>query len=99
MPMRAIRDLPAVGFLCLVLLLNGVAVSGEAEFKNLSAGDLKQLLDSGKKVFLLNPLPKLMFQQGNIPGSVNIRWHSLERSRLLPGDKETIIVTYCMGAR
>lgn len=89
----------AVGFIVLALLAGGTVYSSETEFKNLSAHDLKQLIDSGNRVLLLNPLPKLMFRQGHIPGSVNIRWHAMEGSRLLPADKETIIVTYCMGAR
>ena len=99
MPIRPFREIFAVGFLGLALLFYGVAFAGEAGFKNLRADELKQLLDSDKKVFLLNPLPKLMYRQGNIPGSVNIRWHSIEGTPLLPFDKETIIVTYCMGTR
>jgi rhodanese-related sulfurtransferase len=57
------------------------------------------MLDSGETLFLLNPLPSLLFRQGHIPGSVNIRWHSLDTSPLMPVDKNTPIVTYCMGPR
>ena len=88
-----------IGILILALVGGSVVFADEAEFKNLNAHELKQLLDGDKKVLLLNPLPHLMFRQGHIPGSVNIRWHSIEGSPLLPDDKETVIVTYCMGSR
>ena len=88
-----------IGFVGVTILVCSAAYSGETEFKNLNADDLKQLIDSDHKVFLLNPLPRLMFRQANIPGSVNIRWNAIKDSRLLPDDKETTIVTYCMGTR
>lgn len=71
----------------------------EESFPDLTAMQLKRMLDSGETVFLLNPLPSLLFRQGHIPGSVNIRWHSLDTSDLMPADKATPIVTYCMGPR
>jgi len=80
-----------------ILLTN--AYSAEDEFKNISSQELKQLLDSGKDFFLLNPLPNIIFRQGYIPSSVNIRWHSLKDSPLLPKNKNTLIVTYCMGPK
>ena len=75
------------------------AATAEESFPDLTAQELKQWLDSGETVFLLNPLPSLLFRQGHIPGSVNIRWHSLDTSPLMPADKATPIVTYCMGPR
>ena len=83
----------------MLYLTGNQAVSAEASFPDLTAQELKRMLDSGQKVFLLNPLPSLLFRQGHIPGSFNIRWHSLDASNLMPADKHTPIVTYCMGPR
>lgn len=81
------------------LFMGSPLYASEDDVKNLSAQELNQLIHSEQKVFLLNPLPSLLFNQGHIPGSVNIRWHSLEGSDLMPEDKNTPIVTYCMGPR
>ena len=88
-----------IGCALIVWLVCQPSGATESEFQNLSASELKQLLDAGQPVFLLNPLPSLLFRQGHIPGSVNIRWHALAASPLLPKDKHTPIITYCMGAR
>lgn len=88
-----------LGLMAVALLAGPGACGAGDEFQDLTAQDLKKLLDTGEPVFLLNPLPSLLFRQGHIPGSVNIRWHALATSPLLPADKDTPIVTYCMGPR
>ena len=99
MSMGCLKKTLAAGLFSFTLLISGIGFCDDAAFINISAQDLKRLLDTNATVLLLNPLPKLMFRQGSIPGSTNIRWHSMEGSPLLPENKETIIVTYCMGPR
>ena len=77
----------------------GKGLTEAAELRDLSAQELHQLLKSKKTVLLINPLPNLLYRQGHIPGSVNIRWHSLETSPLMTEDKRIPVVTYCMGPR
>ncbi len=64
-----------------------------------SAEQLKRLIDSGKSVFLLNPLSEIEFNQAHIPGSVNIPVSQIRKTTKLPEDKDTLIVTYCKGPR
>ncbi len=79
--------------LCLCSI--GVAAS----YKTLTAKDLKKEMESGKPVFLLNPLSDLEFNEKHIPGSVNIPIHTIADTTHLPDDKNTLIVTYCLGPK
>ncbi len=83
--------------IALVSLMSKPAIA--ADYKVLSATELKNILDSGKKYMLLNPLSDIEFNQGHIPGSVNIPLHSLMNSDKLPRDKGTLIITYCLGVK
>ena len=64
-----------------------------------SAWQLKQLIDSGRPVFLLNPLSEIEFNEAHIPGSVNIPAEEILKSNKLPKDLDTLIVTYCKGPK
>ena len=83
--------------LCLGILLT-FAQSASA-MDNYSAEQVKRLMDSGKTVFLLNPLSEIEFNEGHIPGSVNISAERIMRSEKLPKDKDTLIITYCKGPK
>ena len=85
--------------LSITLFISSTVLYAEETFPDLTALELKDLIDSGKPLFLLNPLPSLLFRQGHIPGSVNIRWHAMKTSTKMPVDKNVTVVTYCMGAR
>lgn len=85
--------------LIIVAAYSAAASSTGDAFPDMTARELKKLMDSDSEVFLLNPLADIIFNQGFIPGSVNIRWDKLEGSALLPKDKSAPIVTYCMGPR
>ena len=67
------------------------------DYPDLSAARLKAKLDSGEKVFLLCPLSEIMFNEKHIPGSINIPSKQIMKTKLLPKDKDTLIVTYCLG--
>lgn len=68
-------------------------------FKDYTAAELKQLIDSGQPLFLLNPLSEIEFNEGHIPGSVNIPAEEILKTRRLPKNKEMLIVTYCKGPK
>ena len=40
-----------------------------------------------------------MFNQGFIPGSVNVVLEDIATSDLMPKDLDTLIISYCMGRR
>ena len=87
-----------VGVLSLVLSLNGVpwAVS---DYPNYTAAQLKSRLDRGDDIFLLCPLAELVFNEKNIPGSVNLPLKGIMKTKKLPQNKDTQIVTYCLGPK
>ena len=66
---------------------------------DLSAQRLKQIIDSGKPIFLLNPLSKIEFNEAHIPGSINIPAEEILATKKLPKRKDTMIVTYCKGPK
>jgi rhodanese-related sulfurtransferase len=61
--------------------------------------ELKRLMDSGQSLFLLNPLSEIEFNEGYIPGSVNIPAEEIHKTKRLPKNKRTLIVTYCWGPK
>ena len=66
---------------------------------DLTAQQLKNLLDSGQPVFLLNALSDLEFNEGHIPGSVNVPLHTIMHSKKLPENKDALIVSYCLSKK
>jgi rhodanese-related sulfurtransferase len=70
-----------------------------AELKDLSAQEVKDLMASGQSAVVINPLSDIEFNENHIPGTVNIPLHNLAGSDLLPADKATPIVTYCLGPK
>lgn len=82
-------------FTLVLLALPDAAVA----FKDYTAVELKQLMDSGQQLFLLNPLSEIEFNEGHIPGSVNIPAEEILKTKRLPKNKEMLIVTYCKGPK
>ena len=80
-----------------VIVLSPVTCLGERT--DLTAQQLKAMLDSGQEMLLVNSLSDIEFNEGHIPGSVNIPLHTIMRSKDLPADKDTLIVTYCLGKK
>lgn len=70
-----------------------------ADFPDLSAKVLKAKLDSGEQMLLVNPLSDIEFNEGHIPGSVNIPLQQIKSTDRLPADKSVAIVTYCLGPK
>lgn len=86
-------------FICL-LTVNLLALESTATpRKDYSAWELKELIDSGVPVFLLNPLSEIEFNEGHIPGSINIPAEEIMKTPKLPKNKDTLIITYCKGPK
>jgi rhodanese-related sulfurtransferase len=85
-----------MSWIIIVLALSGTIARG-ADFKDLTAQELKGMLDRGDKIMVINPLSDIEFEDGYIPGSVNIPLHLIPSTNLLPQDKSTPVVTYCLG--
>ncbi len=69
------------------------------EYQTITARELKERMDSGEDLFLINPLSEIEFNEGNIPGSVNIPYTTILETNKLPENKNTLIVTYCLGLK
>lgn len=90
----------AILCMLLCLVIAAIVQPGQAkgdEVPVISLVDLKARMDHGEKVVLLNPLADILFNEGFIPGSINIPIKQLATTDKLPSDKETVIVTYCLG--
>jgi hypothetical protein len=70
-----------------------------ADFPDITAKDLKAKLDGGEKLFLLNPLSDIEFNEGHIQGTVNIPLDAIANTDKLPADKGILIITYCLGPK
>lgn len=93
--MPTIKTHPLLVTILAVFFFIGNAMA--VEFKDLTAQEVKAKLDSGEKFLLLNPLSDIEFNEGHIPGSVNIPFHLLQKSDQLPADKSFPVVSYCLG--
>lgn len=80
---------------CFVLIAAGWA----GQFPVITSKALKAKLDAGEKILLLNPLSDIEFNEGHIPGSVNIPIQEIATTDKLPQDKDTLIIPYCLGPK
>jgi 3-mercaptopyruvate sulfurtransferase SseA len=91
--------LPVCVIVCMATLVLLTVPNTADAFEDYTAVELKQLMDSGKPFFLLNPLSEIEFNEGHIPGSVNIPTEEILKTKRLPKNKEMLIVTYCKGPK
>jgi len=82
-----------------VFLIVCLPFVSQGEIRDLSAQELKAMLDSNQPLFLLNPLSDIEFNEGHIPGSVNVPLHTMVQSKKMPKDLKTPIVTYCLSKK
>lgn len=83
-------------FVLTFLSLQPVGASAD-EVRIISLGELRATIDAGEKILLLNPEPELLFNEGHIPGSVNIPLKDVPGNAGLTADRGTMIVVYCRG--
>jgi rhodanese-related sulfurtransferase len=64
--------------------------------QSISRGDLKNLMDSGKKLTLVEALPHQYFEAEHLPDAINIPHDEIpvKAVELIP-DKSSAIVVYC----
>lgn len=96
MKSHGMMHIPIIYFLGLMFCFPLVALG---EIRDLSAGELKSMLDSNQELFLLNPLSDIEFNEGHIPGSVNIPLHRIMQSNKMPRDRNILIITYCLSEK
>ena len=65
-----------------------------AEFPDITIGDLKTAI-SEKKVVLLDANGTDSWQSGHIPGAIDFSAKQDDLAKLLPKDKDALIVAYC----
>jgi rhodanese-related sulfurtransferase len=83
---------------CLVAGLCGSARGEMDGFKEISAPEVKNLIEERKAV-VVNLLSHLEYETQHIPGSISIPIIDIETTDRLPKDKDTPVVFYCMGKR
>ncbi len=94
------KRLAAGLFVGLMLLLAPLAAATAGSgFKTITTAELKKMLDSAQKPTLVYSLSPIHYQVGHIPGSINIPYTKMEGSSLLPPDKNTPLVFYCLGRK
>ena len=63
--------------------------------KNITAHELKHMLDKSKNIMLLNVLPEASYHDCHIEGSVNINYKIDIEDSMHNIDKDQLIVAYC----
>ena len=84
-----------------ILLLGGNVVSagsGLEPFKQITAPEVKDLIEGGKAI-VVHVLSEIEYNVQHIPGSINIPIVKMKSTDKLPKDKDTPLVFYCMGKR
>lgn len=74
------------------------STSAMAQYPVIDADQLKSRLHGKQKVALIDARPDDEYQQGHIPGAINIRSDRMkEEAARLPKDKTTALIFYCRG--
>jgi len=94
MPIRKI-----VLTLCFIALLPVRLHAGNSSFTEITAPETKMMMEQNKEVVLINVLSELEYELQHIKGSISIPVNELKDSPLLPKDKQTPLIFYCMGPR
>jgi rhodanese-related sulfurtransferase len=69
-----------------------------AEYPDISINDLKKAI-SDKKVTVIDVNGSESFEKGRIPTAIDFEANSEKLSKVLPQDKNALIVAYCGGPR
>jgi rhodanese-related sulfurtransferase len=66
-----------------------------AEYPTITIPDLKSSMASSQKIVLLDANGTESWQSGHIPGAIDFIAHQDDLAKLLPADKNVLIVAYC----
>ena len=100
------RDFPSLLFaipvtglvpLLFFILFTAAPATYAGNIQEITAPEVKNMLETNKQALLINVLSKIEFDGLHISGSINIPSIDFPDSKLLPTDKQTPIITYCMG--
>lgn len=81
------------------LLVSCVTLPPARPVENISAEQLKKLLDQHTVLMLVDTRTEYEFRKGRVPGAVNIPPNKFsELGILLPPDKDVLVVFYCRGS-
>ena len=69
-----------------------------AEVPDITIPELKQAIEQ-KNVTLLDANGTASYSEGHIPGAADFNGHRGDLAKLLPSDKNALIVAYCGGPR
>ena len=82
---------------CFILsLVSHHVLAEEGEYHKVTAPEVQGMMKN-KDVIIINTLSKLEYELQHIPGSINIPIDTITGSNLLPLDKNTPLVFYCMA--
>ena len=74
------------------------AVVYAGEYPDISINELKNLIES-KKVVLIDVNGSKSYQKGHIPGAIDFEANEEKLAKVLPQDKNALIVAYCGGPK
>lgn len=80
-------------------MMNDVAIFAGAVmdmYPNVTAGELKILLERGERFFLIDVLDGASFEKEHIPGSINIPVESIERDAPGTIEKDELVIVYSL---
>lgn len=84
--------------LAVALVMIAAAVAWGAEFPRIEAKDLKKIIDTHKKVVIVDARSLMEYDQGHVPGAISVgpdRYTSI--AEYLPKDKTAALIFYCRG--
>ncbi len=82
----------------LITLFLSISYASAQGFKNLSAEELKGLIDKKAKMVIADVRTEREYKEGHVPTAINIppdKYGII--SSFLPKNKDTLIIIYCRG--
>jgi rhodanese-related sulfurtransferase len=84
--------------LTLSLLLLTASYAAAQQFKDVTADELKKIIDTKEKVVIVDARGQMDYKQGHIPTAINIPTDKNPViQRFLPADKDVPLIFYCHG--
>ncbi len=85
--------------LCLLCILPTFLHAEANQFSEITAPETKLMMEQDQSVILINVLSALEYELQHIPNSISIPVNCLKQTSLLPDNKDTPLIFYCMGPR
>ena len=99
LPRAGVYQTPFLFVAAFLVVLLSSGISSALNFKEITAPELKRLLDDKKDVLIINVLSKIEHSMQHIPGSINIPINTMEVTDKLPEDMNVPLVFYCLSER